>query len=387
MADQLTDAELTLLGLLLECPRHGYELDRTIEERGIREWTSLGFSSIYYLLDKLARKGLIEPTSSAEPRSRRTTYRLTTEGNAQATSQTLDAIDTLSPIRVRALIGIANSPDLGVPQVTDRLRSRITRLRTQLDLLHTRSHEQSPLPDQAVALFSYSEAMILADIHWTEELLARHKGISMDKYDIKKAFKELYAPTRKEFSLVNVPSLTYIAVDGQGNPNTSPGYVAAVEALYATAYTIKFASKNTHNRDFVVAPLEGLWRASDMNSFTAGDKDSWNWTMMIVQPEWITAADIEHACAAASAKKALPAIDRVHPITLTEGLSVQILHIGSYDDEAPTLARLHDEFMPEHGLEFNGDHHEIYLSDARKSAPEKLRTIIRQPVRSASADP
>ncbi|MCQ4120816.1 GyrI-like domain-containing protein [Rhodococcus tibetensis] len=204
----------------------------------------------------------------------------------------------------------------------------------------------------------------------------------MDKYDCKKAHKKLYAPSATGFALVDVPELTYIAVDGHGDPNTSAEHAAAIEALYATAYTIKFASKN-HGRDFVVGPLEGLWRAADLRSFVTRDKDSWDWTMMIVQPEWITTADIEDARAVAAAKKELPALDLLRPLTFTEGQSVQILHIGSYDDEAPTLARLHDKFMPEHGLAFNGDHHEIYLSDARRTASAKLRTILRQPVRPA----
>ncbi|MDI9913940.1 GyrI-like domain-containing protein [Rhodococcus sp. IEGM 1379] len=205
----------------------------------------------------------------------------------------------------------------------------------------------------------------------------------MDKYDCKKAHKELYTPTTKAFVFVDVPELTYIAVDGHGNPNTSPEYADAVEALYAVAYTLKFTSKKTQGRDFVVAPLEGLWRASDMDAFVGGDKDDWAWTMMIAQPDWITGADIEQAHATAAGKKNLPALDLLRPVTFTEGRSVQILHIGAYDDEAPTLARLHDEFMPEHGLTFNGDHHEIYLSDARKTVPSKLRTILRQPVCSA----
>ncbi|MFC9790747.1 GyrI-like domain-containing protein [Rhodococcus sp. NPDC127528] len=205
----------------------------------------------------------------------------------------------------------------------------------------------------------------------------------MDKYDIKKAHKSLYAPAAKEFTAVDVPEMTYIAVDGHGDPNTSVAYAAAVEALYATAYAIKFASKNAQGRDLVVAPLEGLWRAADPSTFVTREKDGWDWTMMIAQPEWITSADIEQARATAAAKKDLPALELLRPVTLAEGRSLQILHLGPYDDEAATLARLHDEFMPEHGLTFNGDHHEIYLNDARKTAPEKLKTILRQPVRLA----
>lgn len=205
----------------------------------------------------------------------------------------------------------------------------------------------------------------------------------MDKYDVKKARKELYTATTRAFAVVDVPELTYVAVDGHGDPNASAEYAAAVEALYAVAYAIKFASKNTLGRDFVVSPLEGLWRASDHGAFVRRDKDSWDWTMMIAQPDWVTADLVERARATAAAKKDLPALGTLRLLTLAEGRSVQILHVGSYDDEGPVLARLHDEFMPGHGLTFNGDHHEIYLSDARRTAPAKLRTILRQPVRPA----
>lgn len=203
----------------------------------------------------------------------------------------------------------------------------------------------------------------------------------MDRYDIKKAHPELYAPSARTFGFVDVPPLSCIAVDGHGDPNTSSEYAAAVEALYAVAYTVKFTSKKALGRDLVVAPLEGLWRASDMSTFVTRDKGSWEWTAMIAQPDWIPADIVEQARRSAAARKDLSAISRVRWCTLTEGRSVQILHVGPYDDEAPTLARLHEEFMPAHGLTFNGDHHEVYLSDARRTAPAKLRTILRQPVR------
>ncbi|MHA7270316.1 GyrI-like domain-containing protein [Arthrobacter sp. HLT1-20] len=203
----------------------------------------------------------------------------------------------------------------------------------------------------------------------------------MDKYDVKKAHKELFAPSAKDFSLVDVPWAQYLAIDGHGNPGTSAAYTEALEALYATAYGVKFASKNGLGRDFVVAPLEGLWWAADMGAFTAGDKDQWDWTMMISQPGWITQDLVAGAVEQAAAKKkALPGLDRLRVMELEEGLCVQILHIGPYDDEAPTLARLHERFMPANGLAFNGKHHEIYLGDPRRAAPEKLKTILRQPV-------
>ena len=206
-------------------------------------------------------------------------------------------------------------------------------------------------------------------------------GDPVQKFDPKRAYRELYAP-RTEFELVDVPEFLYLAVDGHGDPNIAPAYADALEALYPVAFAIKFASKRA-GRDFVVGPLEGLWRADDETAFTGRRKDEWSWTMLLVQPEWITAADVADAVATVHAKKRLPSLELVHPTRHAEGRCVQILHNGPYDDEAPTLARLHGEFMPELGLAFNGDHHEIYLTDARRTEPEKLRTVLRQPVRPA----
>lgn len=200
----------------------------------------------------------------------------------------------------------------------------------------------------------------------------------MEKYDVKRARRELYSATA-DFTLVDVPALQYLAVDGHGDPNTVPAYTEAVEALYSVAYTVKFASKAL-GRDFVVAPLEGLWRAGDPAVFVTGDKDAWDWTMIINQPDWITQEMVGAAIATAGAKKALPALDRLSLVTVDEGVSVQVLHVGPYDAEAPTLDRLHHEYMPAHQLTFNGDHHEIYLSDPRRAEPAKLKTILRQPV-------
>ncbi|MBM7503788.1 GyrI-like domain-containing protein [Agromyces aurantiacus] len=202
-----------------------------------------------------------------------------------------------------------------------------------------------------------------------------------EKYDVKRAHRELYAPSARDFSLVDVPPMRYLAVDGHGDPNTAPTYAQAVEALFAVAYALKFRSRRELGRDVTVAPLEGLWRADDPAAFTAREKGAWDWTMLIAQPEWIDDALVAEAVAAVRAKGDRPALGLVRLRELHEGPSVQILHVGSYDDEAPTLARLHDEWMPQHGLTFAGDHHEIYLSDARRTAPEKLRTVLRQPVR------
>lgn len=203
----------------------------------------------------------------------------------------------------------------------------------------------------------------------------------MDKYDIKKAMKPLYHAPAGRFVQVDMPAMRYLMIDGAGDPNTSPDYAAAVEALYTTAYTLKFKSKAELGRDYVVPPLEGLWWAEDLSDFVARRKDRWRWTMMIAVPEFVPMAAAEQAIAQAVAKKGLPALSRLRVDVLEEGLVVQTLHVGAYDDEGPTLRRLHEEYLPAQGLVPTGHHHEVYLSDPRKTAAERLKTVLRQPVR------
>lgn len=203
----------------------------------------------------------------------------------------------------------------------------------------------------------------------------------MTKLDFKMQLKHLYLPTSKEFVVVDVPPMQFLMVDGHGDPNTAQEYKDAIEALYAVAYRVKFASKRELGRDYVVPPLEGLWWAEDMETFTTGrDKTAWDWTMMIMQPEWITNEMFAGAIRHVDRAKGLPALPKLRLEAYHEGLSVQILHIGSYDDEGPALHRMHHHFIPETGFQMAGKHHEIYLSDARRVAPEKLRTVLRQPV-------
>jgi hypothetical protein len=204
----------------------------------------------------------------------------------------------------------------------------------------------------------------------------------MSKIDFKKELKHLYRPSSREFVVVDVAPMNFLMIDGHGDPNTAQEYQDAVEALYAVAYKLKFTSKKELGKDYVVPPLEGLWWAEDMEAFTAArDKSAWDWTMMIMQPEWITQEMVEEAVKQVEKKKGLPALSKLRLETYYEGLAVQILHIGSYDDEGPTIAKMHHKFMPENGYEPAGKHHEIYLSDPRKVAPEKLKTVLRQPVR------
>ncbi|MFF2275692.1 GyrI-like domain-containing protein [Agromyces sp. NPDC058126] len=202
------------------------------------------------------------------------------------------------------------------------------------------------------------------------------------KFDPKREIPS-YTAAHGRFDLVEVPPLRYAMVDGEGDPNTVPEYAAAVEALYAVSYAAKFQSKRELELDYAVGPLEGLWSADDPSTFVTREKSAWSWTMMIWQPDWLTPEVQEAAIAKALAKA--PAVARLRFETLDEGLCVQTLHRGAYDDEGPTLARLHDEFMPAEGLRFNGRHHEVYFGDPRRSAPEKLRTILRQPVARVSA--
>ena len=192
------------------------------------------------------------------------------------------------------------------------------------------------------------------------------------KVDLKRELP-CYTAKRDVPQLVDVPDLRYLMIDGHGDPNT-PAYAAAVSALYPVAYKLKFASKKELDRDYVVMPLEGLWWAADMATFTtARDKSRWDWTLMIMVPDWIT---VEMFAAAAGQAGS----DEVRLEGLSEGRCVQALHVGAYDDEADLLRHMHEEFIPERGLAMVGKHHEIYLSDPRRVAPSKLRTILRQPV-------
>lgn len=202
----------------------------------------------------------------------------------------------------------------------------------------------------------------------------------MEKVDFKKELDYLYKPSSKEFSVVTVPPLKYLMIDGEGDPNTSRDYAAAIEALYSVAYTLKFMSKMELEKDYVVPPLESLWWADDMSAFAKGHKESWKWTAMIMVPNWITKPMVKKAVQAVGEKKENAKLAILRHETLKEGKSVQILHIGPFDREAPMLKRMHNDFMPANGLTFNGKHHEIYMSDPRKVAPEKWRTVVRQPV-------
>ncbi|WP_427868931.1 GyrI-like domain-containing protein [Leucobacter luti] len=183
------------------------------------------------------------------------------------------------------------------------------------------------------------------------------------------------------FERLRIPERSYLALEGSGDPNTSEEFASALGALYPLAYKLKFLSKNELGRDYVVPPLEALWWADDMASFTSGrDKNLWHWTAMLLVPEWLGAAEVEAARAAALAKGAPDLVGQVRLFRLDEGECVQTLHVGSFDDEGPVLERMHEEFIADQGLSLAGRHHEIYLSDFRRVPAERCRTILRQPV-------
>ena len=201
----------------------------------------------------------------------------------------------------------------------------------------------------------------------------------MTVLDFKTDQKDLYSPGT-DFSVVEVPVMTFFALDGAGDPNTSPNYTAAVEALFAASYATKFSSKRELERDYVVGPLEGLWWSENPAKFAQLDKKDWLWTVMIRQPEWLTNNQLLEILHATAEKKKSKVIAAIRPMLFNEGLCVQAMHIGPYDDEPAKIAALHADYLPANNFVETGKHHEIYLSDPRTVKPEKLRTILRQPV-------
>jgi hypothetical protein len=201
----------------------------------------------------------------------------------------------------------------------------------------------------------------------------------MKKIDLKKDLKYLYQSSTSEVELVRVPKFNYLMIDGEGDPNDSQSFREAVQVLYAVAYTLKFMIKKEKSVDYPVMALEGLWWMDDMSQFSMANKGAWKWTLMILQPAMVTKTLYSKALKQAKEKKGLTALSNVRLEPYTEGLSVQIMYVGPYAEEGPTIQKLHANAR-ERGCELRGKHHEIYLGDPRKSKPEKLKTVIRQPV-------
>lgn len=202
----------------------------------------------------------------------------------------------------------------------------------------------------------------------------------MEKIDCKKQFKHLYGPSTKEIVCVDVPAMNFLMVDGEGDPNTSQSFSDAIEALYPVSYTLKFmVKKGPLVIDYGVMPLEAVWWSDDMTEFSTGNKDAWKWTLMIMQPEFITREMVKEAMVEVAKKKKPVSLSLVRFDAFREGKAAQTLYIGPFSEEGPTIEKVH-LFIAENGSQRVGKHHEIYLSDPRRTAPEKWKTIVRQPM-------
>ncbi|MDA8428698.1 MAG: GyrI-like domain-containing protein [Geobacteraceae bacterium] len=202
----------------------------------------------------------------------------------------------------------------------------------------------------------------------------------MEKIDLKKTLKHLYQPSTREIARVDVPEMNFLMVDGEGDPNTSQSFADAIEALYPVSYTLKFMVKRGALAiDYGVMPLEALWWSDDMSAFTTGNKDAWKWTVMVMQPEFITQEMVKKAIVEVTRKKNPVSLPLVRFESFKEGKAAQTMHIGHFSEEGPTIEKVHS-FIEGTGSHRVGKHHEIYLSDLRRTAPEKWKIIIRQPL-------
>lgn len=204
----------------------------------------------------------------------------------------------------------------------------------------------------------------------------------MEKIDHKKILKEFYTPKRTPV-IVDVPTMQFLMIDGKGYPGTSIEYQQSMEALYPMSYTLKFALKKAGIIDYTVMPLEGLWWAKDMDAFAIDTrKDEWLWTSMIMQPPEVTPDHYNQAIEVVRKKNNPIALPKMRLETFDEGLSVQVMYIGPFSEEGPVIEAMH-QYAFDQGYELQGKHHEIYLSDPRRTPQEKLRTVIRQPIKNA----
>ncbi|UYP44875.1 hypothetical protein NEF87_001160 [Candidatus Lokiarchaeum ossiferum] len=206
------------------------------------------------------------------------------------------------------------------------------------------------------------------------------------KFDYKLKYPEFYKPSSKHPTILEIPKMKFFMIDGKGDPNISKDYKNAISTLYAVSFTLKmYYKKQPEGQDYVVPPLEGLWYMKDMEKWTMEEKRLWNWTMMIRIPDFIGEKYIQYASEQVALKKRdkAPLIDDIRVEIFDERKVVQILYFGPYDEEPPTIKRLH-QYAKENNFHLRGHHHEIYLSDPRRTKPEKLKTVIRQPLEKMS---
>lgn len=201
----------------------------------------------------------------------------------------------------------------------------------------------------------------------------------MTKIDLRKELKHLYHPSAKAPVLVEVPPMNFLMVDGKGDPNTSQKFREAMEAAYGLSFTLKFMLKKDLGIDYTVLGIEGLWWTEEGNQLDPNRKRDWLWTLLAPQPDFVTLEQVERVIELVKARRNPPALERVRFERFHEGLSAQIMHLGPYNAEGPTIAKLH-QFIHDKGYSLHGKHHEVYLSDPRRCAPEKMKTVLRQPV-------
>jgi hypothetical protein len=200
----------------------------------------------------------------------------------------------------------------------------------------------------------------------------------LDKIDFKKELKNLYNPSAREVNVVDVPAMNFLLINGEGAP-TSPQYSEAIEALFSVAYTLKFTIKKNKGIDYAVMPLEGLWWVDDMTKFSPDRKEEWKWTAMIMQPEYVSSDGVKVAVKQVKKKKNPTALPKVRFERFKEGPAAQIMYVGPFSAEGPTITKIH-AYIQNSGHTLSGKHHEIYLNNPATTASEKLKTIIRQPM-------
>ena len=384
MKNKLSNAELAILSLVNEAPRHGYEIEKLIKKRGMREWTDIAFSSIYYILKRLEKADLITPIIldlEAENNKEKKAYYITEQGKILLFEAVKNSIETLAPQTNPLMLGLANWAIFESNEGIEALKKRDKTIKIEITRL-TKKMKQPEAPDFVESMFEHALTQMKSERNWIKKTIENLGEKKMKKEDIKKQLKEFYQPTHKEFSIVDVPKWRFLMIDGEGSPG-SEVYSHAVAWLYSVIYPIKFIAKKKYGKDFVAPPLEGLWWADDMNDFIEVNKDNWKWRMMIVLPDWSEEElqELFDEAVTKAEKKLGKRPDTLRMEYFEEGKSVQIMHIGPYSEEGPIIAKMHEEFIPQNGLIENGYHHEIYLNDPRRTAPEKLKTVLRQPVK------
>jgi DNA-binding PadR family transcriptional regulator len=378
----MTNKEMAVLGLLLEGSRHGYQIENDIEDRGMREWTEIGFSSIYYLLNKLLDNGWaqshLEESGEGPPRK---VYAITGAGVRALQDAVARRLSAPTPFTGEFDLALAYAAVLDTEAVLDSLAAYRDRLRDDLVRVQGKwdAQRQDGLPAHVNALFDHSLHTIRAELAWVEQFLEQERKKDMAKKDYKIVYKALYNPG-KDPEVVDVPEFNFLMIDGIGDPNTAQSYQDAVGALYKLAYAIRFHMRDAQGLDFGVMPLEGLWWVDDLADFSYDDKSGWHWTMMIMQPEGVTAEIIEAIREQVRNKHNPPRLDAIRFEAYHEGTSVQMMHHGPYADEPSNIAKM-DAYMAENGYQAHMKHHEIYLKNPNRTKPENLLTVLRHPVR------